>query len=144
MRRSAHRVLVVDDDHAIRGFLAEALLDEGFEVRAAASGTEALSALRKGWRPDLILLDLMMPDMDGWSFRRAQRSLARGMAEVPVVVLSAARNLGQAAGEIEPKAVFAKPFDLDALLATVDSLLGLKVEAREERVQHAVHRPTSS
>lgn len=133
MTRLVRRVLVVDDDHAIRGFLAEALLDEGFEVRAAASGTQALEAIRKGWRPDLILLDLMMPDMDGWAFRKAQRSLARGLSEVPVVVMSAARNLSQRVAEIEARAVFAKPFDLEALLATVNSLLVLKGEGRRTR-----------
>ena len=68
------RVLVVDDDLSIQGFLAEALADEGYGVRTAANGREALAILRE-WRPDLILLDLMMPEMDGWEFRGEQRAL---------------------------------------------------------------------
>src|SRR4051794_23983356 len=85
------RVLVVDDDVSIRGFLAEALRDEGYEVQTAGNGHDALALLRE-WRPDLILLDLMMPVMDGWAFRTEQR-LIPNMADVPVIVLSATRDL---------------------------------------------------
>jgi CheY-like chemotaxis protein len=114
------RVLVVDDDPSIQGFLAEALADEGYEVQTAANGREALAVL-DGWRPDLILLDLMMPEMDGWGFRAAQRTMP-GVADVPVIVLSAMRELTSKVQALEPAEVFAKPFDLEKLLGTIDRL----------------------
>ena len=112
------RVLVVDDDVSIRGFLAEALKDEGYEVQTAGNGHEALVLLRV-WRPDLILLDLMMPVMDGWAFRMEQR-LMPGMADVPVIVLSATRDLPAKAEQLEPAYLFSKPFDLHDLLSTIE------------------------
>ena len=114
------RVLVVDDDPSIQGFLAEALADEGYGVRTAANGREALAILRE-WRPDLILLDLMMPEMDGWAFRGEQRAMP-GVADVPVIVLSATRDLDAKTRDLEPAQVFSKPFDLEALLGTIERL----------------------
>jgi CheY-like chemotaxis protein len=115
---SGRRVLVVDDDASIRGFLAEALSDEGYHVETAGNGQEALTILG-GWRPDVILLDLMMPVMDGWEFRSAQRQLP-GLADVPVIVLSATRDLPSKAEQLQPAWLFSKPFDLDELLATIE------------------------
>jgi CheY-like chemotaxis protein len=120
--RVERRVLVVDDDRSIQGFLAEALADEGYEVRTAANGREAVAILR-GWRPDLILLDLMMPEMDGWAFRAEQRTMPNA-ADVPVIVLSAARDLSTKAHDLTPARVFAKPFDLAALLGAIERLTG--------------------
>ena len=114
------RVLVADDDPSIQGFLAEALADEGYEVRTAANGREALAILRE-WRPDLILLDLMMPEMDGWAFRALQRSMP-DVSHVPVIVLSATRDLAAKARDLEPAQIFSKPFDLEALLGTIERL----------------------
>jgi two-component system response regulator MprA len=114
------RVLVVDDDPSIQGFLAEALADEGYAVRTAGNGREALGVLGE-WLPDLILLDLMMPEMDGWVFRAAQRTLP-DVAHVPVIVLSATRDLTAKVQTLAPAEVFAKPFDLDRLLGTIERL----------------------
>ena len=118
MSERERRLLVVDDDVSIRGFLAEALADEGYEVRTASDGHEALAVLKE-WRPDLILLDLMMPRMDGWVFRAEQRNMP-GVSDVPVIILSATRDLATKAQELEPAYLFSKPFDLDDLLATID------------------------
>ena len=114
------RVLVVDDDPSIQGFLAEALADEGYEVRTASNGREALAVLEI-WRPDLILLDLMMPEMDGWTFRAEQRTTP-GVSDVPVIMLSAARDLDARTRALEPVQVFSKPFDLEVLLGTIERL----------------------
>lgn len=118
MSERERRILVVDDDVSIRGFLAEALRDEGYEVQTAGNGQDALELLH-GWRPDLILLDLMMPVMDGWAFRAQQRQLA-SVADVPVIVLSATRDLPAKAEQLEPAYLFSKPFDLDDLLTTIE------------------------
>jgi CheY-like chemotaxis protein len=110
------RILVVEDDPDLRTSLADALTDLGYDVRVAGNGAEALAALERGERPDVILLDLMMPVMDGWAFRSAQRVDPR-IAGIPVVVVSA-----EAAGtmaSLSPADFLPKPFDLDRLLAVV-------------------------
>jgi CheY-like chemotaxis protein len=83
------RVLLVDDDVDIRETLCEALEEEDFVVTTAANGREALESLKRGPRPAVILLDLMMPVMDGWSFRHEQME-DPNLRQIPVVVVSAA------------------------------------------------------
>jgi CheY-like chemotaxis protein len=94
-----------------------ALLEiEGFAAFTASNGREALEYLRSHECPDLILLDLMMPVMDGWEFRREQQRDG-DLADVPVIVLSA---LDQArAVDVEAMAVLKKPLDFDRLLEMV-------------------------
>jgi CheY-like chemotaxis protein len=114
------RVLVVDDDESIQGFLVDALIDEGYIVRAVTNGRDALTILRE-WRPDVILLDLMLPEMDGWQFRASQLALPE-IAAVPVIVLSAMRDPTPKVPGLAPTRVVAKPFDLDELLGIIDEL----------------------
>lgn len=116
------RVLVVEDDAEIRGVVVEALIDEGYDVRAAADGEEGLRTMHE-WRPDLIVLDLMMRGLDGPGFRARQRALA-GPDGVPVMLVSATRrdDLPQAAAELRAAGYLAKPFALDELLDMVDRL----------------------
>jgi CheY-like chemotaxis protein len=116
------RVLIVEDDEAIASLVRQALLDEGgYEVRRAGDGVEALEVL-SGWRPDVIVLDLMMPRMDGWRFRAEQRRLAIA-ADVPVLVASASRRV-EGLDEDFAAAVIRKPFDLDELIRRVEELAG--------------------
>ncbi len=115
------RILVVDDDALIRETLATALGDEGYAVRVAPDGRAALTALGN-WRPDVIVLDLMMPVMDGATFRAAQRSVA-ATAQIPVIVLSAAHQVQSRAAHLDPAAIFTKPFDLGALLDAIANVL---------------------
>ena len=96
-----------------------ALADEGYAVRAAPDGRAAL-ALLETWRPHLILLDLMMPVLDGWGFR-ARQLATPGAEDLPVIVLSAARDMRVEA--LRPAAVVPKPFDLELLLNTVADLM---------------------
>jgi CheY-like chemotaxis protein len=84
---SAKQILIVDDDAPLRDGLARALEAAGHQVRTAANGLEALGEAR-ALRPDLILLDLVMPVMDGWCFRTEQME-DPDLADIPVVVLSA-------------------------------------------------------
>ena len=84
-----HRVLVVEDDPAICSALSEALREEGFDVLSAANGLAALDQLRAGPPPSAIVLDLMMPVMDGWDFRSVQLQ-DPGLRDIPVVVVTAA------------------------------------------------------
>jgi CheY-like chemotaxis protein len=110
------RILVIDDDSDIREVVGEALAFEGHEVASARDGAEGLARCHV-FHPDLILLDLMMPGMNGWDFRRAQRRDA-SLARIPVLVVTA---LGHDP-DIEVAAVLAKPFRLDDLLAHVRRL----------------------
>jgi CheY-like chemotaxis protein len=86
------KVLLVDDDEEFREAMDAALRQQGFVIEHAASGREALSVLARS-RPDAILLDLMMPVMDGWQFLAAlARDSQLGVGAVPIAVLSAARD----------------------------------------------------
>ena len=112
-------ILLVEDDFAIRETVADLLTGEGFEVTCAANGREALRQLGEAAsQPGVILLDLMMPVMDGWQFRAAQRSDPR-YATIPVVVVSADAGAEVAAAGLAPDAFLAKPFELERLLAVV-------------------------
>jgi CheY-like chemotaxis protein len=82
------RVLIVDDDREIREILGELLTEEGFVVEASWNGQTALARLQEGLRPDVIVLDIMMPAMDGLTFRSFQRKHA-DLADIPVVGLTA-------------------------------------------------------
>ena len=118
-------ILVVEDDFAIRETIFEVLDCEGFRVTCAANGAEALlrldEAFEAGDCPGLILLDLMMPVMDGWEFRQAQRRDPR-LAAIPVIVLSAGAGMESRVAALAPAAFIPKPFELDHLLHTVQRL----------------------
>ena len=114
-------ILVVDDDPIIRDVLVEALQDEGYDVVACRDGQEALESLAE-WVPDLILLDLMMPRVDGWEFRQRQLE-ADGLRGVPVILLSAARGLEEHVTTLRPAAAMPKPFNLATLLRTIEDVL---------------------
>jgi signal transduction histidine kinase len=116
-------ILVVDDDPAIRAMLSEVLGDEGYNVVSVTNGQEALNHLHhNGGLPQLILLDLMMPTMNGWAFLSYQQQDAK-LAAIPVVVISAGANLQQQPLPHAPASVLSKPVDVDLLLATVEALL---------------------
>jgi CheY-like chemotaxis protein len=110
--------LVVDDDADIREALVDVLVDHGYCARAVANGREALESLRRGALPSLILLDLMMPIMDGATFRREQLS-DPDLKDVPVVVISAGNDLQRHASSLGVVDTMRKPIDLERLLATI-------------------------
>ena len=108
-------VLVVEDDDSIREMIGLSLASADHASVAAANGEEALRLLET-LSPDLILLDLRMPVVDGVEFMRRYRESAR---RVPVVLLTAGRDRGDA-GELGTAGVIEKPFDVDDLIATVE------------------------
>jgi DNA-binding response OmpR family regulator len=114
------RVLIVEDNDDLRSLLGDVLDDAGFEVRAVSNGAEAL-ALVEAWRPDAIVLDLMMPVMDGAAFLR-ERRLRPTLASVPVLVLTAHPYHHRILDGLAPTAVLRKPYDLDELIAAVQAL----------------------
>ena len=129
IRSSRPRLLLVDDDDAIRESLREALEEDGFEVVTAANGREALDCLRNNPRPSAILLDLMMPVMDGWEFRDAQLS-DPSLRAIPVLVISAsgssAQSLRLQLGDVE---LIPKPVPYGGLLKALGRVCGLAASA---------------
>jgi two-component system, chemotaxis family, chemotaxis protein CheY len=113
-------VLLVEDDADIRSTIADILSLEGYRVVTAKNGKEALQRLRDVPRPFLILLDLMMPDMNGWEFREKQLG-CRELSSIPVVVLSGGGMIERATASLGAAEYLRKPVDIDRLLATVQS-----------------------
>jgi CheY-like chemotaxis protein len=111
-------VLVVDDDPTVRDDLGELLATEGLRVVSASNGYEALTILRGGLHPGLIILDLMMPVMDGYEFRQEQLH-DPAFAQIPVVAFSAVLNPEEPRMLLEPDAYLQKPIEIAALLALV-------------------------
>ena len=110
-------VLVVDDDPDIRESLREVLEDEGYEVACVGNGREALDHLKAASpRPCVILLDLMMPVMDGWQFRREQKQDA-DIADIPLVVITAT---GKRPVLIDAAELVMKPLDLSQLFSAIE------------------------
>jgi CheY-like chemotaxis protein len=110
---AAVRVLIIEDDRDTREMFTVALELEGHEVASATNGAEGLTAALEA-RPDVIVLDLMMPVMNGWQFRAEQRQQP-SIADVPVVVVSA---FGQSP-ELDVAECLSKPCDVDAILGAV-------------------------
>lgn len=115
------RILVVEDDPSLRDTLAEVLRDDGHEVRVAEDGEAGLATIDE-WNPEVIVLDLMMPRMDGFAFRQAQRDRS-GPVRAKVLLLSAATGVEAAAAELEADDWLVKPFGLHDVLGAVEGLL---------------------
>ncbi len=115
------RLLIVDDDPELRQSAVDALSDAGYDTVVAGNGWEALAATQGPQVPQLILLDLMMPDMNGWQFREAQQQDAR-IRDIPLVVITASRDLIN--HPIDADGVLLKPFGLNDLLGQVLKLVG--------------------
>jgi CheY-like chemotaxis protein len=116
-KRATAEILVVDDDREVRESMVDLLELEGYSVRTAGTGREALDSCAADGCPDLILLDLEMPVMDGWQFSREVRGL-KHLRRVPVMITS-----GSTAEPPEAAAVMTKPLDERALLVNVRELL---------------------
>ena len=147
-------ILVVDDDADIRGILAFTLEDAGFEVREACDGAQAVAAMQQQ-APDCLVLDLMMPGMDGFGVLRSRRQL--GLAPETRVLLLTAKTAERdfvRGWELGTDEYLTKPFDADELVETVSRLLKrsttelqdrrrseLKKAELLERVESAFNRP---
>jgi len=118
MPARAARVLVVEDDRDIRASLEEVLTDVGYQVEGAGNGRAALDALRRGAGADLIVLDLMMPVMDGWTFcQETERDPA--FAAIPILIVSAVTRLDPRTAHVRSVAQLSKPLNFDDLLAAL-------------------------
>lgn len=127
-----HRVLVVEDHRTIRDSMVQVLDLEGFKGIPAANGQEALDYLNAGGAVSVIVLDLVMPVMDGWAFRRAQSRDPR-ISNIPTILLSALE--GMALEDTTPAAaIFQKPVDIPMLIATLRTLCCRPSASLEPRI----------
>jgi two-component system, chemotaxis family, chemotaxis protein CheY len=113
-----HLILLVEDDFMLRGSLAAVLQSEGYRVESAANALEALDRLTRPPKPSLILLDIMLPYMDGLEFRALQRA-APDMADIPVIVITAVGLQPEVAVELDLRQTFFKPLERPRLLDAI-------------------------
>jgi len=117
------RILVIEDDHDIRESVVEVLEEEGYGVDSAGDGREALRVLSEAReKPDLILLDLMMPNMNGFEFREQQLKNSEHAA-IPIAVLTADGQASAKAAELHADGLVRKPVKIQPLLDTVARLI---------------------
>jgi CheY-like chemotaxis protein len=113
-------ILIVEDEDEIRELLAEMLVDHGFVVSTARNGEEALRALGNGALPNVVLLDLMMPVMDGWKFRAEMLADPR-LATIPVIIVSGAADVQDGSEALKAARVLTKPVKWPVLLESVQA-----------------------
>ncbi len=114
------RILVVDDEATIRETIAELLEIEGYRVETARDGLDALRRLRQA-KPDVIVVDLMMPRLDGWGLVRACRA-DPALADLPVIAMSARPDVAQSVAGLDVQVCLTKPFQVDELLAALEDI----------------------
>jgi CheY-like chemotaxis protein len=119
--KDGRQVLVVDDDPDIHAIVGHSLANAGYVVKTASDGHEALAIL-SDWQPDVILLDLAMPGMNGWTFLAIQQVTA-ALARIPVIVMSAAYTVQTLQKPQGTAAALAKPFAIEHLLAEVKAVV---------------------
>lgn len=120
---AANLILLVEDDFVLRSSLSELLIAEGFRVECAADGREALRRLDRAPAPDLILMDIMLPYLDGFELRAMQKRSPL-VSNIPVLVISAYDLDAQSVEELGLPPPFRKPLDVPQLLSKIRDLTG--------------------
>jgi CheY-like chemotaxis protein len=115
---SVQKILIIDDNKEIQSIAREYLEFEGFEILSAHNGMEALELLAEGNLPDLILLDLVMPKMDGVEFMHLKKSDSR-ISDIPVILLS---GLAEEAQHVKPEGRVQKPFGMSTLSKAISEV----------------------
>ena|SRR5882724_11239205 len=111
-------ILLLEDDFMLRGSLATVLGAEGYRVECEANALDALRRLERPPKPSLILLDIMLPYMDGLEFRALQRNMHE-LADIPVIVITAVGIRPEIAEDLDLVTAFSKPLDRPRLLAAI-------------------------
>lgn len=125
-KSSVKCILIVEDDRDICSALVQLLTSEGFDVITAHNGQEALNILMAGARPHLIMLDLMMPIMDGYTFREEQLKNS-DISSIPVIIMTADGQAQDKISKISCRHYIRKPFDVDDLLGLINTTLDSNV-----------------
>jgi CheY-like chemotaxis protein len=108
-------ILVIEDNDALRGMLTDVLQGYGYRVDVVTNGEEAIAYLAEHDLPCAILLDLEMPVMNGWDFRKWQQRHAH-FAKIPVIIMSGAYESQRTYELLRPEAYIDKPIDFGSLL----------------------------
>ncbi len=122
---SHRRILIVDDDEAIRSVLADLFRDEGYTVKTACNGRQALAAVERNVY-DVLLTDLDMPDGNGLELARA---LHGQNSTIPLVVMAASRSGAATSREMDAVAYLQKPFDIETVISTIDAVVSPESDA---------------
>jgi CheY-like chemotaxis protein len=128
------RILVVDDDPAVRSILSDALRQEGYCVNCVCNGRQALTVCEQNKPADAVVLDLAMPIMDGLTLVRTLRQQT-DWGEVPLLILSGKPHAHEIGVSLGARACISKPFDLVQLLETVERIASTRVDAPETVVK---------
>ena len=120
--RSGQRILIVDDEASVADLIEAVLVSEGYTVAIARDGIQGI-LLARDWKPDLVLMDVMLPGIDGTTAIRRLKSDPE-TSDLPIVAMSAGRTIRRQSSELsDADAALAKPFDIEALLAQIEFLL---------------------
>lgn len=120
--RDGPRILIVDDEAAVADLIEAVLVSEGYTVAIARDGVQGI-LLARDWKPDLVLMDIMLPGVDGTTAIRRLKS-DPATSDLPIVAMSAGRTIRRQSNELaDADAALAKPFDIEALLAQIEFLL---------------------
>ena len=120
--RSGQRILIVDDEASVADLIEAVLVSEGYTVAIARDGIQGI-LLARDWKPDLVLMDVMLPGIDGTTAIRRLKSDPE-TSDLPIVAMSAGRTIRRQSNELsDADAALAKPFDIEALLAQIEFLL---------------------
>jgi CheY-like chemotaxis protein len=133
-------ILVVEDHDSARTALTKLLSSTGYDVVEAPNGSEALAQLATGPRPDLILLDLMMPVMDGWEFLRRQR-FDWHLCTIPTIVVSGVASHDPRCLEMPIVRLLPKPYTVDQLVAAIDAEISTRQAPDPPIMLRATPRP---
>lgn len=114
-KKSIH---IVEDDIGISEILKDILIDEGYLVSTSQNGQEALSYLKNNPQPNLILLDVMMPIMDGITFRKNQMQISE-VADIPTIIMSADINISAKVETLKVQGFIKKPIDIDDIIKKI-------------------------
>ena len=120
----AHKILLVDDDRGIIGVIKKALEEKKFEVIATFDGKEGLEKVKSD-KPDLVVLDIRMPSMNGYEFMRALRTdyIVESKAMVPVIMLTAKEEMEEVFKLEGAKGYLVKPVDSEKLIEKIEEVL---------------------
>jgi CheY-like chemotaxis protein len=134
------RILVVEDHDSVRTALTKLLSSTGYDVMEAPNGSDALAQLASGPRPDLIVLDLMMPVMDGWEFMKRQRRDWH-LCTIPTIVVSGASSHDPRCREMPVVRMLPKPYSSDQLMAAIDAEISTRQAPDPPITLRATPRP---
>lgn len=126
------RILVVDDEPAVADLIEAVLVGEGYTVAVARDGAQGLM-LARDWHPDLVLMDVRLPAVDGGTVIRKLKA-EDGTAGIPIIAMSAGSNIRQQSTDLrDADGVLSKPFDIEGLLSQVDHQLARRQPEADDR-----------